>query len=432
MNTPALNAVQPSKCDEPLAQPSPPCLISLQDNDSGRDFSGDQWGYYSDVTELSLSSATSCLDLSSRDGITVETVIANHPSRVANQTHVIAELKLQLVKQQQEIYMLESQLNQYQVKNELLVAENQVFVDGLSQVAIQEQTSKFMSRTKGWFSRGKEGGSMQLLLDTNSTLMKDNAELQVTLDTVRKSFKAHVQDSMRNREMDKKCIEKLREEIASLRYNALTKEGDDDDATVMTDLNVTDHSNIDRSLHRNSPEDNIVVSDSKLCPLPEDASIMLKDNDSDYDKEDALSQEGLDISFREETFRRRPSYVGSIEDFVSELCASSSGMQLANDDQIDYTNKAIKNIKVSDRISQSEHGGLRDEVANSTLKALKSMSQSDHGGLLVDFEETEQVRRNRRASMEDNLGQNRYSFKRWNSSPEEQRGKVTRRWSTFL
>ena len=77
----------------------------MQDNDSGRDFSGDQWGYYSDVTELSLSSATSCLDLSSRDGITVETVIAHHPSRVANQAQVIAELKLQLGKQQQEIYM---------------------------------------------------------------------------------------------------------------------------------------------------------------------------------------------------------------------------------------------------------------------------------------------------------------------------------------
>lgn len=126
------------------------------------------------------------------------------------------ELKLQMVRQKQEIDLLSSRLRQCKVENEALHAENAVLVDKLVFSAQEPPNPELRWSSKGR-ARSDSGGSMQLLIDKNAKLMTDNNRLQVTAGVVHKSFQNFIKDSQRSKDEDRQTMQALQQENEQLK-----------------------------------------------------------------------------------------------------------------------------------------------------------------------------------------------------------------------
>eukprot|EP00579_Thalassiosira_antarctica_P031480 CAMPEP_0202032978 /NCGR_PEP_ID=MMETSP0905-20130828/65809_1 /ASSEMBLY_ACC=CAM_ASM_000554 /TAXON_ID=420261 /ORGANISM="Thalassiosira antarctica, Strain CCMP982" /LENGTH=388 /DNA_ID=CAMNT_0048596861 /DNA_START=68 /DNA_END=1234 /DNA_ORIENTATION=- len=171
----------------------------------------------------------------------------SHHSRAENQEQL--DLKLQIVRQQEKLDKLSSNLSQCEVENEALKAENAVrqqekldkLSSNLSQCEVENEalkaenailvdelalTTQEQSTTRrGWFSKGANGngGSMQLLVDTNAKLMMDNARLQFVIDATRKSFQSYIKDSGIRRDKGKQTIGTLQQEDKLQQWLSVSK-----------------------------------------------------------------------------------------------------------------------------------------------------------------------------------------------------------------
>mmetsp|Transcript_22282 Transcript_22282/g.39230 ORF Transcript_22282/g.39230 Transcript_22282/m.39230 type:complete len:360 (-) Transcript_22282:346-1425(-) len=111
--------------------------------------------------------------LSLPDQILIDTVPLQEKQR-----QELIHLKLRIAQQKEKLGILSSKLSQCEVENEALKAEKAVLVDKLAHAhgATQEQP-QLITRRRQFSKAGDSGGSMQLLIDTNSKLVMDNARL---------------------------------------------------------------------------------------------------------------------------------------------------------------------------------------------------------------------------------------------------------------
>ena len=112
------------------------------------------------------------------------------------------------------------ELRQSQAENEALKAEKTYLIDELEIARDANEERSFSSLTWGFSMQGfgigvgvnVNGGSMQMLLDTNAKVMTENTRLQVTDDIFWKSFQSHTRFSLRSSRADREMIETLRRE----------------------------------------------------------------------------------------------------------------------------------------------------------------------------------------------------------------------------
>lgn len=140
----------------------------------------------------------------------------NHYHKHPTTSRRIEKRELRELKEKLDI--LSSRLIQCETENEVLQAEKAVLVDemALSQQQRQQSSSSQPTMRRSWFSTKAgvgdmniNGGSMQLLVDTNARLMLDNAKLEVMVDAIRKSFESYIKDSRRNSAENKAKIKSL-------------------------------------------------------------------------------------------------------------------------------------------------------------------------------------------------------------------------------
>mmetsp|Transcript_5310 Transcript_5310/g.9742 ORF Transcript_5310/g.9742 Transcript_5310/m.9742 type:complete len:411 (-) Transcript_5310:116-1348(-) len=126
-------------------------------------------------------------------------------------------MKMQVARQQEKIDILLAKLSQYDVENKALKAEKAVLIDKLALFSHQDQEEP-IARRGSWFSKASNsnGGSMQLLVDTNAKLMKENARKQVMVDVIQRSFQTFIKDSVKRSDKDELTIKALREENKNL------------------------------------------------------------------------------------------------------------------------------------------------------------------------------------------------------------------------
>jgi len=164
-----------------MSKGSPPSSVSvcsslIQENDdrseltvTGPCYGDDLWSCYGDdLSQLAVDPYYYYYHTLDLDG--------SHPSKTEKQE--LLDLKLQIARQQEKLDILSSKLSKCEVENEALKAEKAVLVDelALAHGATQEQP-QLITRRRQFSKAGDSGGSMQLLIDTNSKLVMDNARL---------------------------------------------------------------------------------------------------------------------------------------------------------------------------------------------------------------------------------------------------------------
>merc|ERR1712194_275401 len=112
-------------------------------------------------------------------------------------------------------------------------------VDTIALAHANNTTDEQPPNRRGWFSRatGDNKGSLQMLIDTNSKLMMDNARLEVSVDTLRKSFHSHLKDSRQDSGRDSGNL-KLSSCTAQTFESSFTLDKEQDDSS----LNISEHS----------------------------------------------------------------------------------------------------------------------------------------------------------------------------------------------
>lgn len=112
-------------------------------------------------------------------------------------------LERKVATQKEKLDILSTKLRQSNAEKDVLKAEKASLIDELTLAREEvdecqqpQSTSKkgFARRLSlpGFTSGGNGGGSMKMLLDTNAKLMTENARLQVSEGSIRKSFQSHV------------------------------------------------------------------------------------------------------------------------------------------------------------------------------------------------------------------------------------------------
>lgn len=133
----------------------------------------------------------------------------------------LIEAKLEIAKQREELDILRSKLSRCQKEKEDLAVENKSLK--MEKTALVEEVAQFMKEKKlqsnaqkRWFGaaeRTSSGGSMQLLLETNSKLMMDNNRLQASIASTRKSFQNYMKEARQANNTDKQTIKTLQHEL---------------------------------------------------------------------------------------------------------------------------------------------------------------------------------------------------------------------------
>ena len=77
----------------------------------------------------------------------------------------------------------------------------------------KKQQSNAQKRWFGAVERTSSGGSMQLLLETNSKLMMDNNRLQASIASTRKSFQNYMKEARQANNTDRQTIKTLQHEL---------------------------------------------------------------------------------------------------------------------------------------------------------------------------------------------------------------------------
>mmetsp|Transcript_6656 Transcript_6656/g.12813 ORF Transcript_6656/g.12813 Transcript_6656/m.12813 type:complete len:290 (-) Transcript_6656:11-880(-) len=113
----------------------------------------------------------------------------------------ILHLERKVAKQKEKLDILSTKLRQSNAEKDVLKAEKASLIDELALAREADESQSNASSKKGFTRRlslpaftsgGNCGGSMQMLLDTNAKLMTENARLQVSEESIRKSFQSHV------------------------------------------------------------------------------------------------------------------------------------------------------------------------------------------------------------------------------------------------
>ena len=131
----------------------------------------------------------------------------------------LRELKLQILRQQEKIDALSTNLSECLDVIEVHEKEKAVMIDELD-IAIVMPKEK-QAKLRGWFPKGsnsKGGGSMQMLIDELGKIMADNSRLQTLLDVMRKSFQSHVKEGRQSKDEDTQTIKAMQQEIDFLKH----------------------------------------------------------------------------------------------------------------------------------------------------------------------------------------------------------------------
>mmetsp|Transcript_17315 Transcript_17315/g.31290 ORF Transcript_17315/g.31290 Transcript_17315/m.31290 type:complete len:357 (-) Transcript_17315:99-1169(-) len=178
------------------------------------------------------------------------------PPRAKDQDQL--DLKLRILRQQEKLDLVLSKLSKFEAENETLNAENTALVDKLA-----HSNSKHSISRSTWFSKAdnnsnNNGGSMQLLLDTNAKLMMDNARLQVMVGTLKRSFQSYIEDNRRDHDKEKQM---MKIKALQLENNLLHRRLSLDKNSKLSSSEHTSQTFLDSFLAENDEEDLLHNSD---------------------------------------------------------------------------------------------------------------------------------------------------------------------------
>ena len=172
-------------------------------------------------TSRQASIATACSNAATEEQLTINNTTPKPAIAMHTIHQELIDLKLQVAKQREQIDILSSKLSTSQVVNEVAKAENATLVDEITQARDFIETNSISKRFNPFSSIKSappvnNGGSMQMLIDTNTRLTIDNSRLEASVDAIRNSFQGYIKFVQRSSRADKESIDLLARENEEL------------------------------------------------------------------------------------------------------------------------------------------------------------------------------------------------------------------------
>lgn len=206
----------------------------------------------------------------------------------------ILHLERKGAKQKEKLDILSTTLRQSNAEKDVLKAEKASLIDELALARETDESQSNSSSKKGFTRRlsipgftsgGNRGGSMQMLLDTNAKLMNENARLQVSEESIRKSFQSHVRYCNRLHQRNEMLQQQLSasknvrlsmsEHTGRTAFSRSLSDSDSRDDFIMpVNIGSSQHSEAQDSMLMNS-----------LHSIPEKQDLMLETTDDDWSEE---------------------------------------------------------------------------------------------------------------------------------------------------
>merc|ERR1712194_964098 len=249
-------------------------------------------------------------------------------------------------------------------------------VDTIALAHANNTTDEQPPNRRGWFSRatGDNKGSLQMLIDTNSKLMMDNARLEVSVDTLRKSFHSHLKDSQQDSGRDSGNL-KLSSCTAQTFESSFTLDKEQDDSS----LNISEH----------SIQDEILTKSFNSIPEKELSSFGTSGDDWIIEDRDIEDINKIARAARERRAARKGAACPSV--VLKESTLSKETKISSSQGTAPHLNRQ-KSKRGDKQLSRS----LPDEtmLIKGTSKSLFSQAASPckSAGLLVQFGEVESQR----------------------------------------